>query len=115
MHPAADAARELVSKSGSEPAAGGMTVRVLTGEQAKRFAGDGIRFYLQSLLVSEYIVARSGDPAVIGRIAAAAANGQSFADWLSNNKNMKSLPTSLDSMQADWLDWLEQRLPDLVA
>ena len=112
VHPAANAARELVSKGGSDPAGGGMTVRVLTGEEAKRFAGDGIRFYLQSLLVSEYIVDRSGDLAVIGRIATAVANGQSFPDWLSKNTKKSVLPMSLDAKQADWLDWLERRLPD---
>ena len=112
VHPVANAARELVSKGGSDPAGGGMTVRVLTGEEAKRFAGDGIRFYLQSLLASEYLVDRSGDPAVIGRIATAVANGQSFPDWLSKNKKKSVLPMSLDAMQADWLDWLERRLPD---
>ncbi len=115
VHPAADAARALVSQSGSDPIGGGMTVRVLTGEEAKRFSGDGIRFYLQSLLVSEYLAARSGDPAVIGKIAAAAANDQSFTDWLSKNNKSTSLPTSLDAMQSDWLDWLEMRFPDPVA
>ena len=115
VHPTAEAARELVLKGGGGAPADGMTVRVLTGADAKRFAGDGIRFYLQSLLVSEYLIARSGNPKVIGQIAAAAASGQSFTDWLSKNKKKSGLPASLDAMQTDWMDWLGQQFPDPVA
>lgn len=113
-HPAADAARELMLKDGGNAKQQGISVKVLSGAEAERFAGDGIRFYLQSLLVSEYLIARSGDPKVIGQIAGAAAGGQSFTDWLSTIKKKNSLPVSVDAMQADWINWLEQRFPDPV-
>ena len=87
---------------------GGGGVRVLTGPEAQKIAADGLFFYLQSRRFADYLIERTGNPAVFGRVADAIAAGGSFADWLSVS-GYPALPTTLDGLAADWRAWALKR------
>lgn len=86
-------------------------VRVLTGEEARKIAEGGVRFYLQSAVVSQYLIDRTGDPKVFDRIAKAFVRGETIEQWLANPEPKGTLPRDLAAIQADWLGWLETRFP----
>lgn len=79
-HPVGGNPQELMAQTGGAPTTGGATIRVLTGAEAQRVSGDGIRFYLQSRLVADYVLERSGDPAIFGKIAALEKNWLAWLD-----------------------------------
>jgi hypothetical protein len=107
-HPVADAAQAVMQNNSGLANSGKTTVRILTGEEAKRVSGDGIRFYLQSLLVSDYLRARSKNEAIFGIISAAAGSKITFSDWLAKHGRRHGLPTTVEALQSDWLKWLEK-------
>lgn len=107
-HPVGDQARALVGSAASD---GGMQVRVLSGEEAQRIAGDGIRFYLQSRAVADYLLAEGRNPALLGEIAGHVAKGGTFASWLAKAGPRHGLAAGLDRFTADWLVWLAKRYP----
>ena len=107
-HPVGEQARALVGSAANE---GGMQVRVLSGEEAQRFAGDGIRFYLQSRAVADYLLAEGRNPALLGEIAGHVAKGGTFASWLAKSGPRHGLVDELDRFSADWLAWLARRYP----
>lgn len=86
-------------------------VRILTGEEARKIAEGGARFYLQSAVASQYLVERTGDQQVFARIAEAFVRGETIEQWLANPEPKGTLPRNLAAMQADWLAWLEARFP----
>ncbi|MCZ8172166.1 MAG: hypothetical protein O9272_10555 [Brevundimonas sp.] len=108
IHPVGESARALV---GSVSGDGGAQVRVLTGEEAQRIAGDGIKFYLQSRLVADYLIERTGQASIFGEVAGFVAKGNSFADWLARHGRGNKLPGSQADFITDWLEWLKRRYP----
>lgn len=110
-HPVGANPQELMNRMGGGGTDSGATIRVLTGPEAQRIAGDGIRFYLQSRLVADFILARSGNEAVFGEIASAMARNQDFEAWLAASGADHGLPGSLKAFESEWLSWLEQRYP----
>lgn len=109
VHPASAQVRLLQEqRSGAEKKE---AVRVLTGEEARKIAEGGARFYLQSAVASQYLIARTGDQQVFDRIARAFVRGETIEQWLANAEPKGTLPRDLTAMQADWLAWLEQRFP----
>ncbi|MBA3837399.1 MAG: hypothetical protein H2054_00560 [Sphingomonas sp.] len=114
-HPGAARGREMLAKiREEEPDAlpkNGVMIRASSGPEAEKFAESAIHYYLQSTMAAEYLVARTGDPAVFARIAAAFGRGETMAQWLANNEPKGKLPRDLTALQADWLAWLDQRFP----
>lgn len=109
VHPAAAQVRLLQEqRSAAEKKE---AVRVLTGEEARKIAEGGARFYLQSAVVSQYLIERTGDQQVFDRIARAFVRGETIEQWLANAEPKGTLPRNLTAMQADWLGWLETRFP----
>lgn len=111
-HPVGANPQELMNRMGGGATDSGATIRVLTGAEAQRIAGDGIRFYLQSRLVADFILDRSGDPVVFGEVATAMARDPDFAAWLASSGAHHDLPGSISEFEQEWLRWLEQRYPD---
>lgn len=109
-HPANQSVRALTAAAPSSTPGQPAPVQVLAGEQAARISAQAFRFYLQSALFSAYLIERSGDPLVLGKIGAAFGAGRSFADWLASKDNRR-LPRTIDAMSADWTRYLQQRFP----
>ncbi|MBA3878537.1 MAG: hypothetical protein C0500_02335 [Sphingobium sp.] len=86
-------------------------VMMLTGEEARKLADGGVRFYLQSAVAAQYLIDRTGNRQIFGRIAEAFARGETMAQWLGNKEPKGKLPRDLKALQADWLSWLDQRFP----
>ncbi|MBY0282910.1 MAG: hypothetical protein K2W81_02965 [Sphingomonas sp.] len=112
-HPGADRVRELLEKR-KQQGAQNSPVIVLGGAEIKsannlddRFIG----FYLQGTVASSYMIERSGDPKIFGRIGAAFGRGETMAQWLANAEPKGKLPRDLKALQADWLSWLDKRFP----
>lgn len=107
VHPAAAQVRLLnEQRSAAEKKE---AVRILSGEEARKIAEGGMRFYLQSAVVSQYLIDRTGDRQVFDRIAKAFMRGETIKQWLANAKPKGTLPRDLTAIQADWLGWLETR------
>jgi hypothetical protein len=109
VHPAAEQVRLLQEQRSAAEKKD--AVRVLTGEEARKIAEGGARFYFQSAVASQYLIARTGDQQVFDRIAKAFVRGETIEQWLANAEPKGTLPRDLTAMQADWLAWLEQRFP----
>lgn len=109
VHPAAAQVRLLNEQRTAEEKKS--AVRILSGEEARKIAEGGARFYLQSAVVSQYLIERTGDQQVFGRIANAFVRGETVEQWLANAEPKGTLPRNLTAMQADWLAWLEARFP----
>lgn len=109
VHPAAAQVRLLNDMRDAEEKKS--AVRVLTGEEARKIAEGGARFYLQSAVVSQYLIERTGDPKVFDRIAKAFVRGETIEQWLANAEPKGTLPRDLTAIQSDWLGWLETRFP----
>ena len=110
-HPVGGNLQELNARMSGPVNTSGSTIRVLTGAEAQRVAGDGIRFYLQSRLVADYILARCEEPAIMGTIAAALAENPDFEAWLAANGAKHGLPGSIAELEQDWLVWLGRMYP----
>jgi hypothetical protein len=106
-HPTAAAARSFLEQNPSARAGTGASVRVLTGPEAERIAGESGRFYQQSAVVALYLIEKTGDPTVLARIGAAFGRGETFADLLAKGQDLGDLPRDYSALQADWLEWLE--------
>lgn len=109
VHPASVQVRLLQAQRSAEEKK--EAVRVLTGDEARKIADGGVRFYLQSAVVSQYLIERTGDKAVFARIAQAFVRGETIDQWLAGAEPKGALPRDLAAMQADWLAWLEGRFP----
>lgn len=96
-------------------AAGTSGFRVIAGPEAAAIAGDGIAFYLKSLLISDYLVKQSDNPAIFGTITRALAKGMSFDDWLSAQGAAHGLPSSQKAFGAAYLRWLAENVPQDLA
>lgn len=109
VHPAAAQVKLLLEqRSAAEKKE---AVRVLTGDEARKIAEGGARFYLQSAVVSQYLIERTSDQKVFDRIAKAFVRGETLEQWLANSEPKGTLPRDIAAMQADWLKWLEVRFP----
>lgn len=118
VHPAADAAKALSQRRNAmkdrlgdaDESPSSNVAIVLTGEDAKQFmrdsGGDAAPdFYAQSLVFSDYLVAKSDRSNVIAVTARALSEGLSFEDWLPINP--LGLPQDLNELQADWDTYVE--------
>jgi hypothetical protein len=110
-HPLVAAMRSLGTSDAPAGSRSGTSIRVLGGEAASGFAADGIRFYLQSILVSDFLIEASGDPAILSRIAPEIAKGMSFEQWLAAYGSDHKLPVSTEAFRSQWLQWIERTRP----
>jgi hypothetical protein len=107
-HPASEAAQRLAGETGKLKE-GATVVRVLTGDAAQQFGGDGIRFYLQSLLLSDYLVEATGNPSIFNDIAQRIAKGETLDGWLKRYGRKNGLATNVTQLETDWETWLGRK------
>ena len=69
-------------------------------------AGPKDVFYPQTVVFSDYLQSRTGNPGVLGEVAAAIADGRSFEQWLAESVSGRRLGGSLPALEAGWRAWL---------
>ncbi len=106
-HPGAEAVRAVIDRDGAAVRSG-TAIRVLSGDDARRVADQGLRFYLQAVVFNDYLVETSGDPQILARIGEAFGRGETLRDWLSRDTTGR-LPDSVSALDADWKTWIEAR------
>lgn len=78
-------------------------------------AEASIHYYLLATLAAQYLIDRTEDPKIFGRLGAAFARGETMVDWLQSEEFKGRLPRSMDAVQADWLKWLDRRFLEEVS
>lgn len=106
-HPTSAAARTFLAQSPNNRPTTGTSVRVLTGPEAERIAGQSGRFYQQAAVVALYLSERAGNPDVLRRIGAAFGQSKTFEELLASGEGIGGLPRDYTALQADWLEWLD--------
>jgi hypothetical protein len=84
----------------------GARITMVSGDDAKKLVTDAAWFYAQSRGVADFLLAESGDAALFGKIAMAAAKQQSFEQWLASEGKDHNLPVTLDALELRWQAWL---------
>lgn len=108
-HPMAAHIPELRKTAG-----GGASVRVISGEKAEKLVGDALWFYVQARLVADFLIEASDDPAIFGEIADSIASGSDMTGWLAARGAEHGLPTTVESLNALWQDWLDRQRKSIV-
>lgn len=86
-----------------------VTVQVLAGEEARAAGRDTTIFYLQGRMFADFLIDRTGNPAVFASIGEAFGRGQTMAAWLADQGPRHNLPTSLPELDRAWREWLAGR------
>ena len=106
-HPGSEIGSALATK---DPAVkDGPNIRVLSGDEARNLMRGGLLFYLQSRLFADYLIERSGDPAIFASLGAAFGRGETIDDWLRVHGAGHKLPATVDALDAAWRAWLRGR------
>ena len=85
-------------------------IRVLTGDEARQVATGAGLFYLQARLFADYLIERTGNPAVFGEIGAAFGRGETMEQWLATRGPALRLGSTIPELTAGWRTWLAARL-----
>jgi hypothetical protein len=73
--------------------------------------GASTLYYVQCWAFAEFLIETSGDQTVFRAVAASAARGETFAQWLKNEGATFRLPRSMAALDAAWRDWLDRKYP----
>lgn len=106
--------KALQQRVAAGPVSGGSGVRILAGPEAVSAAGGAIMFYLQSRLFADYLIERTGKPAIFGAIGAAFGRGLTIERWLAASGRANGLPGDVAELDADWRAWLVKRYGPVV-
>lgn len=90
-------------------AGSGPQVQVLVSDQARQAARGGALFYLQGRMFADYLIDRTGDPAIFAEIGAAFGEGRTIEQWLADRGPAHRLPASLAELDRAWRAWLQDR------
>ena len=91
------------------PPGSGPQVRVLTGDEARRVAGGAGLFYLQGRMFADFLIDRTGNPAIFAEMGAAFGRGQSLDQWLAERGPSHRLGATVAELDVAWRAWLEGR------
>ena len=95
-----------ISKEAAETGVSGF--RVMVGDDTGASQNAAL-FYLQSLLVADFLEEASGNRAIFAEIARSLTKGQTFGKWLAVEGAAHRLPTSENAFVGAWLDWLDRK------
>ena len=84
------------------PPGGGVGVTFTPAGAGVRPAAQERLFYIQTRVFADYLMQRSGNPAILADIAQALAGDGDFGGWLSSEGARHNLPSSISALQADW-------------
>ena len=98
-------AREEALVDGEQPKVG---IVIMQREQTGKPDPTAF-FYAQALMFAEYLVARSDDDRALIPLLTHINGGGSVADWLANQKEYLTLPTTMDALQVDWNRWVAEQ------
>jgi hypothetical protein len=97
-------------RSGQVGSGGTDNVTVLTGQEVESRLGisadAGPNFYAQARVVADFLMARSGDPAILGDIAQHLARGETMEQWLAARGPAHGLPGTMTELDANWTQWV---------
>lgn len=105
-HPVLEQAKRLSEAASNGNAANGARLMLVSGEEAAKLtAGSNpIRFYSQSRVFADFMIASSGDPAIFADIARSMRAGQNFEQWLNGNES--GLPRTMSGLETLWDEYL---------
>lgn len=91
---------------------GTLAIRVLSGDDAQAQMAN-IRekalFYNQGRVFADFLIDRTGNPAVFGAIGEAFGRGETFEVWLAANGGALGLAATVPELDLQWRAWLETR------
>lgn len=82
--------------------------RVMAGAEAEAIAGDAALYYASIAALQEFLIERSGDPAIAGSLARSAAAGADVVTWL---HTQPALPQTVEALSQTWWQWLSAQPP----
>ena len=89
-------------------AGGGIGVSFTPAGAGPRPAALERLFYIQTRVFADYLMQRSGRPAILADIAQGLAGGSSFEAWLTEQGAAHGLPTSVAALHSDWQAYAER-------
>ncbi|MEA3038281.1 MAG: hypothetical protein QOE79_794 [Sphingomonadales bacterium] len=108
VHPG-KALQERIAQGGLGRPVNGQPI-VLRGPEAVSLGGrDAAIFYLQGRVFADFLVDRSGDPAIFASIGEAFGQGKTMEQWLAANGRAKGLADSIAELDRQWRAWLAAR------
>ncbi|MEN5170478.1 hypothetical protein ABE444_12980 [Brevundimonas pondensis] len=90
-------------------ASGGVGVSFTPAGAGARPAAMERVFYIQTRVFADYLMQRSGRPAILADIAQSLASGRGFELWLSEQGAAHGLPTSILALQGEWQAYAERQ------
>lgn len=94
----------------NRPAPGqGPGVRVLTGDEARNAARGAALFYLQGRMFADFLIERTGNPAIFAEIGAAFGSGRTIDQWLAARGRAHRLGASVGELDGIWRSWLQAK------
>ncbi len=94
----------------------GLRVVTLSAAEAAQLGlGKAALFYFQGRMFADFLVERTGSPAVFARISAAFARNETMDQWLAAEGMDWGLPGSVAALDAEWQQWLMKRFGPAAA
>ena len=64
-------------------------------------------FYAQSRGFADYLIDKSGNPAIFHEIATHISSGHSMESWLKKSGTQHNIPSNITELEADWHTWMK--------
>jgi hypothetical protein len=71
---------------------------------------EGMSYGLKARMFADYLIERTGRPAIFGNLAAAFSQNQTMEQWLAGEGKTLGLPGDVVGLEADWKAWLLKKL-----
>lgn len=107
-HPTKAGSRE---KKNDATRTGAPVIKVVATDSEAQMASirEASLFYPQGRIFADFLLDRTGDPAVFGSIGDAFGRGETFEQWLAANGADKGLASTVPGLDRDWRQWLAGR------
>ena len=115
QHPGLDQAPTASAGQGAGSAANGPTIQLsIKGSgnalpSALSKAQALMAYYAQARLFADFMLERSGDPAIYDSITVGMKSGQTFEGWLRSKGKSFNLPVTQSALGSEWRGWLMAR------
>lgn len=94
----------------------GMQIVTLSSVEAAQLGlNKAALFYFQGRMFADFLVERTGKPAVFARISAAFARNETMDQWLAAEGKDWGLPASVAALDGEWRQWLMKRFGPAAA